>query len=164
MIQHTIQLDSAPVRTDAGHRGAGGAERAGEEGAAAVPVRPPALRVQGRQLEAELAKAKQDVLVLKADIGGIDAQKVVKLKSELEYAHYQQKLSTDLAGRAPVRRKTRRSGPRKSPPTRPASRRRRPRMCARELRYTVRDQRREHDASPPSRPSSTRRAFTSTTP
>ena len=51
-----------------------------------------------RELEAELAKAKQDVQVLKADIE-VSAQKVVQLKSELTYARYQQKLSTDLAGR-----------------------------------------------------------------
>ena len=51
-----------------------------------------------RELEAELAKAKQDVKVLKVDIE-VSAQKVVQLKSELAYARYQQKLSTDLAGR-----------------------------------------------------------------
>jgi multidrug resistance efflux pump len=50
------------------------------------------------ELEAELAKAKQDVKVLKADME-VSAQKVVKLNSELTYARYQQKLSTDLAGR-----------------------------------------------------------------
>ena len=48
------------------------------------------------QLEAQLAKARQDVLVLKADTQ-INAQKVVKLKADLDYAKYQQKLSTDLA-------------------------------------------------------------------
>jgi multidrug resistance efflux pump len=51
-----------------------------------------------RQLEAQLAKAKQDVLVMKADVTA-SAQKVVKLKSELEYAKYQEKLSKDLASR-----------------------------------------------------------------
>jgi multidrug resistance efflux pump len=51
-----------------------------------------------RQLEATLAKAKQDVLVMKADAAA-SAQKVLKLKSELEYAKYQQKLSADLAGK-----------------------------------------------------------------
>jgi multidrug resistance efflux pump len=50
------------------------------------------------QLEASLAKAKQDVLVLKADTQ-INAQKIVKLKAELEYAKYQLKLSSDLAKR-----------------------------------------------------------------
>ena len=50
------------------------------------------------KLEAELAKAKQDVKVLKADME-VSAQKIVKLKSDLSYARYQQKLSTDLAGR-----------------------------------------------------------------
>jgi multidrug resistance efflux pump len=48
-----------------------------------------------RQLEASLAKAKQDVLVMKADVAAA-AQNVVKLKSELQYAKYQEKLSTDL--------------------------------------------------------------------
>jgi multidrug resistance efflux pump len=51
-----------------------------------------------RELEAELAKAKQDVKVLKADME-VSAQKIVKLKSDLTYSRYQQKLSTDLAGR-----------------------------------------------------------------
>ena len=50
------------------------------------------------ELEAELAKAKQDVKVLKADME-VSAQKIVKLKSDLSYARYQQKLSTELAGR-----------------------------------------------------------------
>ncbi len=51
---------------------------------------------QVRQLEAQLAKAKQNVLVMKADTG-IAAQKVVKLKSHLEFAKYQQALSAKLA-------------------------------------------------------------------
>jgi len=51
-----------------------------------------------RELEAELAKAKQDVRVLKADME-VSAQKVVQLKSQLSYARYQKKLSSDLAGR-----------------------------------------------------------------
>jgi len=51
-----------------------------------------------RELEAELAKAKQDVKVLKADME-VSTQKIVKLKSDLTYARYQQKLSTELAGR-----------------------------------------------------------------
>ena len=50
------------------------------------------------ELEAELAKAKQDVEVLKADLD-VSRQKVVQLQSELTYARYQQKLSTDLAKR-----------------------------------------------------------------
>jgi multidrug resistance efflux pump len=50
------------------------------------------------ELEAELAKAKQDVEVLKADLD-VSRQKVVQLQSELAYARYQQKLSTDLARR-----------------------------------------------------------------
>jgi len=51
-----------------------------------------------RELEAELARAKQDVKVLKADME-VSTQKILKLKSELTYARYQEKLSTDLAGR-----------------------------------------------------------------
>ncbi len=50
------------------------------------------------QLEAQLAKAKQDVLVLKSDIE-INAEKVARLQSELVYAKYQEKLSVDLAKR-----------------------------------------------------------------
>ncbi len=49
-----------------------------------------------RQLEAQLAKAKQDVLVLKADTQ-INAQKIARLTADLEFARYQQKLSADLA-------------------------------------------------------------------
>ncbi len=49
-----------------------------------------------RQLEAQLAKAKQDVLVLKADTA-INAQKIAKIGAELAYAKYQLKLSSELA-------------------------------------------------------------------
>jgi len=49
-----------------------------------------------RQLEAQLAQARQNVLIMKADIQ-VSTEKVVKLRSELEYARYQQKLSADLA-------------------------------------------------------------------
>ena len=49
-----------------------------------------------KQLEAQLAKAKQDVLVLKADTQ-INDQKIAKLKADLAYAKYQQELSTKLA-------------------------------------------------------------------
>jgi multidrug resistance efflux pump len=49
-----------------------------------------------RQLEAQLAKAKQNVLVMKADTQ-VTAQKVAKLRYELEYAQYQSKLSSGLA-------------------------------------------------------------------
>ena len=38
----------APARADPRHRGAGRGQRSGEEGPAAVPVRPPPLRIQGR--------------------------------------------------------------------------------------------------------------------
>jgi len=51
-----------------------------------------------RQLEAQLARAKQDVLVNKADLAAA-AAKVKRLRSELEYARYQEKLSIDLARR-----------------------------------------------------------------
>jgi multidrug resistance efflux pump len=51
-----------------------------------------------RQLEAQLAKARQNVLVLQADTQ-IYAQKVVKLRADLAYAQYQQKLSADLAAK-----------------------------------------------------------------
>ena len=49
-----------------------------------------------RQLEAQLAQARQNVLIMKADIQ-VSTEKVVKLRSELDYARYQQKLSADLA-------------------------------------------------------------------
>lgn len=49
-----------------------------------------------RQLEAQLAKARQNVLVMKADAEAA-AQKVLKNKSHLEFAKYQQTLSTNLA-------------------------------------------------------------------
>ena len=48
------------------------------------------------ELEAELAKAKQDVRELDADLE-VARQKVVKAKSELEYARYQEKLALRLA-------------------------------------------------------------------
>lgn len=51
-----------------------------------------------KELEAELAKAKQNVKVLKADVE-VSSQKIIQLKSELEYARYQQKLSAGLAQR-----------------------------------------------------------------
>jgi multidrug resistance efflux pump len=50
------------------------------------------------QLEARLAKAKQDVLELSADVQ-VAAQKVLKLRSQLEYAKYQQRLSAGLASK-----------------------------------------------------------------
>ena len=51
-----------------------------------------------RKLEAQLAKAKQDVLVLKADTA-INAQKIAKSTADLAYAKYQLKLSTQLASK-----------------------------------------------------------------
>ena len=51
---------------------------------------------QVRQLEAQLAKARQNVLVMKADVQAA-AQKVVKNKAQLQFAQYQQTLSTNLA-------------------------------------------------------------------
>lgn len=49
-----------------------------------------------RQLEAQLAKAKQDVLILRADTA-INTQKIAKITADLEYSKYQLKLSTELA-------------------------------------------------------------------
>lgn len=49
-----------------------------------------------RQLEAQLAQAKQNVQVMKADTEAA-TQKILKLKSELSYSVYQHKLSTFLA-------------------------------------------------------------------
>jgi len=48
------------------------------------------------QLEAQLAGATQNVKVLQADTQ-VATQKIVKLKSELVFAQYQQKLSAELA-------------------------------------------------------------------
>lgn len=56
--------------------------------------RPYEYKVQ--QLSAQLARAKQNVLVDKADVAAA-AAKVAKLRSELEYAKYQLRLSADLA-------------------------------------------------------------------
>jgi multidrug resistance efflux pump len=49
-----------------------------------------------RQIQAQLAQARQNVLVMKANTEAA-AQKVIKLKSQLVYAKYQQKLSQELA-------------------------------------------------------------------
>jgi multidrug resistance efflux pump len=49
-----------------------------------------------RQLEAQLAKARQDVMVLKADTA-INEQKIARLRADLDYAKYQLKLSAELA-------------------------------------------------------------------
>lgn len=56
-----------------------------------------------RQLQAQLAEAEQNVLVLNADVQ-VAAANVLKLSSDLEYAKYQQRLSVDLAnkGAGPV--------------------------------------------------------------
>ena len=51
---------------------------------------------QVRQLEAKLSQAKQNVLIMNADIE-VNTQKVAKQRSELVYAKYQQQLSTKLA-------------------------------------------------------------------
>ena len=82
------------------------------------------------QLEAQLAQAKQNVRVMKSDIQ-IAAAKVVKLKSELDYARYEEKLTGSWREPAPVRKRMRRSGAHKSLPTTPRSSRRRPRSNAR---------------------------------
>lgn len=57
--------------------------------------RPYEYKVQ--QMQAALAQAKQNVQVLKANIQ-VAEQKIVKASAELEYALYQQKLATGLAG------------------------------------------------------------------
>jgi multidrug resistance efflux pump len=49
-----------------------------------------------RQLEAQLAAAKQNVLVLKADVD-VATQKIVKAQAETVYSLYQQKLTSSLA-------------------------------------------------------------------
>jgi len=51
---------------------------------------------QVNQFEAQLASANQNVKILKADTE-ITAQKILKLKSELIFAQYQEKLSANLA-------------------------------------------------------------------
>jgi len=48
------------------------------------------------QLEAEQARAKQDVAVLKADVA-VSTQTLAKGKSEVEFAKYQQKVAENLA-------------------------------------------------------------------
>jgi len=58
--------------------------------------RPYQYKVQ--QLEAQLAQAKQNVQVLKADID-VAAQKLAKTQSETVYARYQQNLATSLASK-----------------------------------------------------------------
>jgi multidrug resistance efflux pump len=49
-----------------------------------------------RQLEAQLARAKQDVLVLKADTQ-INQQKIARLRADLKFATYQKNLAVSLA-------------------------------------------------------------------
>ncbi|WP_406828374.1 HlyD family secretion protein [Microbulbifer sp. ARAS458-1] len=58
--------------------------------------RPYELKV--KELQAELAKATQNVEVLAADVQ-VARQQVVRLQSELVYARYEQELSQKLAGR-----------------------------------------------------------------
>ena len=58
--------------------------------------RPYQLKVN--QLEAKLAQAKQDVLILQADTE-VAQQKLVQANGELEYAKFQQQLSTGLASK-----------------------------------------------------------------
>jgi multidrug resistance efflux pump len=48
------------------------------------------------QLEAQLAQARQNVRILKVNVE-VAAAKVVKLRSELDYARYEEKLSSNLA-------------------------------------------------------------------
>jgi multidrug resistance efflux pump len=51
---------------------------------------------QVSQLEAQLAQARQNVQVMQADVQ-VAAQKVLRSKAQLQYAQYQQTLSTNLA-------------------------------------------------------------------
>jgi multidrug resistance efflux pump len=51
-----------------------------------------------KQLEAQLVQAKQNVLILKADID-VAAQKLAKTQSETVYDRYQQNLATSLAAK-----------------------------------------------------------------
>ena len=51
-----------------------------------------------KQLEAQLAQATQGVLIMKANIQ-VASEKITKLKSELDYARYQEKLSSELANK-----------------------------------------------------------------
>lgn len=71
------------------------------------------------QLEAQLAKAKQNVLVLKADVD-VAEQRVAITQDKLAFAKYQQKLASGLAQRAPGRRRNpRRPTPSSRSPSRP---------------------------------------------
>ena len=63
-----------------------------------------------KQLEAELAQAKQDVLIFKADLD-VAGQKVIRTQSELKYAKYQQQLYGNLASQGAGRKRTSRNGP-----------------------------------------------------
>ena len=58
--------------------------------------RPYEYKVQ--QLEAQLAAAEQNVLVLKADVN-VATQKIAQAQSELDYARYQQQLARGLSGK-----------------------------------------------------------------
>ncbi|MFO1477807.1 MAG: biotin/lipoyl-binding protein [Verrucomicrobiota bacterium] len=58
--------------------------------------RPYEYKVQ--QLEAQLAQAKQDVMILKADLD-LATEKLVKTQSETVYAKYQQNLASSLASK-----------------------------------------------------------------
>jgi multidrug resistance efflux pump len=49
-----------------------------------------------KHMEAQLAKAKQDVLVMKADVD-VAAEKMVKAQAELVYARYEEQLARGLA-------------------------------------------------------------------
>ena len=90
---------SAPARADPRHGGAGRGKRSGEKGPAAVPVRPSPLRIQGRADQAQLAEAKQNVDVLKADVD-VATQKTTRTKVELDYELYQKSIFDKLAGGA----------------------------------------------------------------
>jgi multidrug resistance efflux pump len=98
VIQHTIQLTprlSEPTLVTAV------LVQPNERVAKGAPLfqfdrRPYADKV--KQLEAQLAHAEQEVLILKEDVE-VAAHKVTKLLAELEYAKYEERLSRDLASR-----------------------------------------------------------------
>ena len=123
---------SPAARAHAGHRGAGAAQRAGEEGPATVPVRPPTLRIQG---PAARGPARQG----EAGCAGVEGRHRDQRAEDREDQGRSRlrEVSAEAFDRvwrskAPGRKKTRRSGPRKLPRARPASRKRRPRRRVRD--------------------------------
>ena len=77
-----------------------------------------------KQLQAQLAQAKQNVLIMKADIQ-VTTEKIVKLKASSNTRAIRRSFPPTLPSVAPGPRKTCRSGRRRSRPTTRRSRRRR---------------------------------------